>query len=223
MTDCEAPTRAPICDWVQPREARSRISEGQSIGGIIGVPMQKVNRPADIVCEATGARGDKSHEVRPAPRKTSLGIKVRTLRKIRGFTQAQLAKRLKITQPSLSEIETGETKEVSGVVLAGLCRELRAMPDYFVLDEEGDTDFGELGLAQQEAGFLLGHMKGETREAALRSLRGMAGAPLADQFNGQKPKTPADATQAQKAREGRSKRAFALGVRTTAKKVKREA
>jgi transcriptional regulator with XRE-family HTH domain len=155
----------------------------------------------------------------PSPKGTSLGRKVRTLRKARGLTQVQLAKKLGITQPSLSEIETGETKEVSGTVLAALCRVLRSMPDYFVLDEVGDTDFGEMGLAQQEAVYLIGHMKGETREAALKSLRGMAGAPLADPFNGQKPKAEAPV------REGRSKREFLLGTRpaTVKKKAKREA
>ncbi len=46
--------------------------------------------------------------------------------------QPELAKRIGITQPSLSNIESGRTKELAGSTLANLCRVLRSTPDYIV-------------------------------------------------------------------------------------------
>jgi transcriptional regulator with XRE-family HTH domain len=147
------------------------MSWGQSmLAPIIGLPIRKCNRGADIYISVAL----QNYAMDKEEGQTLLGQKVRALRKARGLTQIQLAKALEITQPSLSEIETGQTREISGKVLAGLCRELRAMPDYF-MSEEPTSDFGELGLVQQEAVFLLGNMPPTTRDAAIGALRGMAG------------------------------------------------
>lgn len=52
------------------------------------------------------------------------------------MTQPQLAKEAGIKQPSLSEIETGETKEISGPVLIAIARALRVRPEWLMTGVE---------------------------------------------------------------------------------------
>jgi transcriptional regulator with XRE-family HTH domain len=67
----------------------------------------------------------------------SLGLRLRYARKeLRKLTQPQLAALAGIKQPSLSEIETGETKEVSGPVLIALAKALRVRPEWLVNGDE---------------------------------------------------------------------------------------
>jgi transcriptional regulator with XRE-family HTH domain len=66
-----------------------------------------------------------------------LGLRLRYARKeLRKLTQPQLAALAGIKQPSLSEIETGETKEVSGPVLIALAKALRVRPEWLVNGDE---------------------------------------------------------------------------------------
>lgn len=51
------------------------------------------------------------------------------------MTQPQLAKEAGIKQPSLSELETGETKEISGPVLIALAKALRVRAEWLVTGE----------------------------------------------------------------------------------------
>jgi len=55
---------------------------------------------------------------------------------LRKMKQVPLAKAAGITQPSLSELENGETKEVSGPTLIGLARALRVRPEWLMTGEE---------------------------------------------------------------------------------------
>lgn len=67
------------------------------------------------------------------------GKRIRALRVARGMTQRTLARLLGIAAPSLSELETGKSKEPSGPVLAGLCRVLHTNQDWLL------TGKGEAG------------------------------------------------------------------------------
>lgn len=60
----------------------------------------------------------------------SIGQRVREERVAKGWTQPDLAKRAGITQPSLSEIETGETKQPEGKTLIALAMALEVRPEY---------------------------------------------------------------------------------------------
>lgn len=55
----------------------------------------------------------------------SIGNRVRGRRKELGMTQVDLARSCGITQASLSNIETGETKSLRGMTLLALARALR--------------------------------------------------------------------------------------------------
>lgn len=64
---------------------------------------------------------------------TTVGLRLRYARKeLRKMTQPQLATAAGIKQPSLSEIETGETKEISGPVLVALCKALRIRAEWLI-------------------------------------------------------------------------------------------
>lgn len=62
----------------------------------------------------------------------SMADRIRALRKELSLSQPELAKRCQISQPSLSNIESGKTVELAGTTLANLCRVLRSTPDYIV-------------------------------------------------------------------------------------------
>lgn len=59
----------------------------------------------------------------------SIGQTIARLRKARQLSQPELARRVGISQPSLSNIENDKTETLRGETLAGLCRELGVLPD----------------------------------------------------------------------------------------------
>ena len=63
---------------------------------------------------------------------TTIGSRVRHLRKLRGYNQEALAALVGISQGSLSLIERDNTEMPSGATLAGLCKHLRTTPDYIL-------------------------------------------------------------------------------------------
>lgn len=66
----------------------------------------------------------------------TVGLRIRHARKeMRKMTQPQLAAASGIKQPSLSELETGETKEISGPVLISIAKALRVRPEWLVTGE----------------------------------------------------------------------------------------
>lgn len=89
----------------------------------------QVNRHADSI--------HVEHIGVPLDALDTLGLRLRHARKeLRKLTQPQLASAAGIKQPSLSELETGETKEISGPVLIALARALRVRPEWLVTGEE---------------------------------------------------------------------------------------
>lgn len=64
--------------------------------------------------------------------KTGLGERLREARKLRRMSQVQLAKAAGLKQPSISEIESGETKEISGPNLVTVAAALRVRPEWLV-------------------------------------------------------------------------------------------
>lgn len=93
--------------------AESHLASSSS--GIIGVPIPERNKPAD---ERSGDDG------------LMLKDRVRQLRLAKGMTQQELAAKARITQPALSDIETGETKSLAGETLIYLARALDESPEY---------------------------------------------------------------------------------------------
>ncbi len=59
-------------------------------------------------------------------KKTAFGVLVRTARKTRGWTQVQLAKKSKVSQATISGIESG-VREPSEATIAALTKALKLL------------------------------------------------------------------------------------------------
>lgn len=59
---------------------------------------------------------------------TGLGERLREARKLRRLTQVELATKSKVAQNTISDLETGESQEISGPVLIGLSAALEVRP-----------------------------------------------------------------------------------------------
>lgn len=89
-----------------------------------------VNRHTDCgMRESIGMA--KSGRVKPP-----LGERLTEARKLRRFSQVSLAKAAGLAQPSISELESGETKEISGPALIAISHALNVRPAWLVTGKE---------------------------------------------------------------------------------------
>lgn len=95
----------------------------------------------------------------------SIGLRIRTLRKLRGLTQVQLAKQLGIDQSTLSDIERGASFSAS--ILVALADSLRTTPHYIMRD--GD----ESVLQESELIYCFRALSDSGRESLLQVARGL--------------------------------------------------
>lgn len=103
----------------------------------------------------------------------SVGKRLKTARKRRGLTQAALAGLAHVKQPSISEIETGETKIIAGDTLLKLCSALRVRPQWLLLDL-GAMDEGAESLPPDELDLLDKYRRASPRwKLAMRYLAGL--------------------------------------------------
>lgn len=81
----------------------------------------------------------------------SVGLRIRYARvELRNLTQAALAKAAGIKQASLSELETGETKEIGGPTLIALAKALGVRPEWIMLNEQPVEPDPAYGLRSDE-------------------------------------------------------------------------
>lgn len=84
---------------------------------------------------------------------TTVGKRIRYARQdLRKLKQKELASAAGIKQPSLSELETGETKEITGAVLVALAKALRVRSEWLMTGEqpiEGGTTEDEQELLER--------------------------------------------------------------------------
>ena len=80
-----------------------------------------------------------------------LGTRLRHARRVRGNqSQGAVAKAAGVKQPSISDIESGETKDLSGSTLVAICSFLKIRPEWLITGKE-PMDADELGaLAPDE-------------------------------------------------------------------------
>jgi transcriptional regulator with XRE-family HTH domain len=139
------------------REGGLRAEVGDGVFGlhapsIIGMPIRKRNRHANLFF---------GHHSRMEEKPATPGARIRHARKLRKMSQPQLAKAVGITQPSLSLIETGETKEISGPVLVSLCTTLDIRPQW-VIAGQGQMEIthpGDLSYSAEETELVRNYRK----------------------------------------------------------------
>jgi transcriptional regulator with XRE-family HTH domain len=101
----------------------------------------------------------------------TLGRRIEHRREALGLGKLELASLSGIAQSTLSELESGKSKSISGLNLAKLCRELRVTPDYLMFggsnpgDPERDVDGAEIAHL-----FMI--LGAPQRDAVLRLARG---------------------------------------------------
>lgn len=105
-----------------------------------------------------------------------VGARVKALREACGYgnQKAFAVEQLGIRQPSLSDIETGVTKEISGPVLARLCLATKTTAEYVIFGAGQDRDSNEVSSLIAEATHLIRATSGVTRDALMRSIRAIA-------------------------------------------------
>lgn len=99
---------------------------------------------------------------------TTIGARVRALRKKRGYSQQELASLVGITQGSLSLIERNETVIPAGDTVAGLCRALQTTPD-FLIAGGGDPDSIESAMQEHELVYLWRGLPQEARALVIEN------------------------------------------------------
>jgi transcriptional regulator with XRE-family HTH domain len=98
------------------------------------MPIAAVNRHADA----------RKEEPSDMPHRT-LGQRLRQARRDSKLSQAGLAKLAGLKQPSISELESGETKEISGPTMIAICTALKIRPEWLFTGKEAEG-----GLAVEE-------------------------------------------------------------------------
>lgn len=124
--------------------------------------------------------GIPKHPAGTMPRMDT-GKRIRALRLTRGLKQKDLAKAIGIAAPSLSELETGKSKEPSGPVLAALCRALKTNQDWLLTGKGSPAEYAPLDGDQTELAAIWERLPDEGRAALLATARGLRDAYLPEQ------------------------------------------
>jgi transcriptional regulator with XRE-family HTH domain len=107
-------------------------------------------RAANIVVnrQANAALGHNA--VVKKPSLDTAGSRIRALRRGKGLNQAQLAKRASIAQPSLSQIETGDTRTLRGPTLMNLAKALEVNPHWILTGRDSLVEPQSLTVEESE-------------------------------------------------------------------------
>jgi transcriptional regulator with XRE-family HTH domain len=101
------------------------------------------------------------------------GKRIRALRIARGLKQKDLARTIGIAPPSLSELETGKSKEPSGSVLAALCRVLHTNSEWLLTGKGEAGSHVALDGDQAELQAIWGQLPPVGQSALLATARGL--------------------------------------------------
>jgi transcriptional regulator with XRE-family HTH domain len=108
------------------------------------------------------------------------GKRIRALRVARGMKQKDLARAIGIAAPSLSELETGKSKEPSGPVLAALCRVLQTNQDWLLTGKGTPGAYAALDGDQSELTAIWAALPDAGKAALIATARGLRDAYVSD-------------------------------------------
>lgn len=103
------------------------------------------------------------------------GARIKGLRKSLGLTQPELAKLAKIQQGTLSELETGESKNPRGDTLVRIAKALQVDPDWLVSGAGSPQRAVQPNPEQEELLSLWGDMTDGNRLALMATARALTG------------------------------------------------
>jgi transcriptional regulator with XRE-family HTH domain len=119
-----------------------------------------VNKPSDIAVPHNHVMSD-------------VGKRVRALRKTLGLTQVILAQKVGVSQPAISDIESGDTKSMMGPTLSKLAKVLGTNADWLLTGKGTPNRTQDTGLSESELLELFRAMNDADREALLQVARSM--------------------------------------------------
>lgn len=116
----------------------------------------------------------------------SFGLRLRYAREeLRKLKQTPLAKLASITQPSLSDLETGATKEVSGPVLIALAKALKVRPEWLITGDEPIEPTADAAMQPDEIELLKNYRNASQRwKLSLRLMSRLNADDLQDEVAG---------------------------------------
>jgi len=102
----------------------------------------------------------------------TMGSRLTVLRISKRLSQAALAKRCGVSQPTIANIERGRTTEIKGYVLESLCRELSTTPQ-FILRGSDNPENHEHSMLQAEMNAIFRDLSLDDKTTLLRMARGL--------------------------------------------------
>lgn len=114
----------------------------------------------------------------------TIGQRVTALRLGMRLSISELARRCEVSQPTMTNIESGKTKNVKGYVLDALARELNTTTAYLLEGAQSSNDH-ESTMMQAELAAIFRKLPPEDQQALMRTARGMlqASRPAASPLN----------------------------------------
>ena len=123
------------------------------------------------------SRGNaRAHMKKPENTTMNIGNRVKARRKELGLTQVDLARISGITQSSLSNIETGETKSLRGMTLIGLARALRTTTRWIMTGKGPHEPEPQLSAQEEHLLELFIDLSDANRQAALAMVEALKNA-----------------------------------------------
>jgi transcriptional regulator with XRE-family HTH domain len=116
---------------------------------------------------------------------STIATRVTALRTAKQISQRELAKRCKISQPTIANIERGRTTEIKGFVLELLAKELGCTAA-FILEGSDSSETHEFEMRLMELAALFKKLPEEDQESFLRVLRAMDHSPKIEQIEHRK-------------------------------------
>ena len=107
------------------------------------------------------------------PKADSPGGRLRGPRRTYQLTQVELAKRLKISQGALSDIETGATKEIMAPTLARIVEVFSVNPDWFLTGKKSPVKPEALSVDESELVAVFRELTHPHRTALLSTARAL--------------------------------------------------
>jgi SOS-response transcriptional repressor LexA len=107
-------------------------------------PIASVTKIASFMCEIIGTPNESS-QAAPMPNSGSLGYmetwheRLTRARNAKGIKKTALAKAVGVSQPTITDWESGEIKKIQGENLLAVCRALDVTPDWLTTGRESTS------------------------------------------------------------------------------------